>query len=305
MGVVALKEKLATRLGVDPDRVATGCGSVALLEHLARAACAEGDEIVYAWRSFEAYPIVAATTGATSVRVPNRPDHGHDLDAMAGRDQPRAPGWSWSATPTTRPELTVRQVRVGPLPRRRRGRTFSWCWTRRTRSSSPTPMSRTASRSTVTGRTSWCCARCPRRGAWPACGSATWSDQPDVVRAVGKVITPFSTSAVAQAAALAALDADDEMRRRADLIVTERERVLSRLRKISRMCPRPSPTSSGCPLAGAVDRVRRGLRGGRRDRAPVRRRRGPGHHRNARGERHVPRRRRVRSLTLDPPRSAR
>src|SRR5262249_27019897 len=74
---------------VAPDRVATGCGSVALLEHLAKATCADGDEIVYAWRSFEAYPIVAATTGATSVRVPNRPDHGHDLDAMAAAIGPR------------------------------------------------------------------------------------------------------------------------------------------------------------------------------------------------------------------------
>ena len=37
MGVVALREKLAARLGVDPQRVSTGCGSVALAEHLVRA----------------------------------------------------------------------------------------------------------------------------------------------------------------------------------------------------------------------------------------------------------------------------
>jgi histidinol-phosphate aminotransferase len=55
---------------------------------------------------------------------------------------------------------------------------------------------------------------------------------PDVVSAVAKVITPFSTSAVAQAAALAALDADAEMRRRADLVVSERERVYGRLSKV-------------------------------------------------------------------------
>ena len=39
MGVVALREKLAARLGVDPQRVATGCGSVALAEHLTKVAC--------------------------------------------------------------------------------------------------------------------------------------------------------------------------------------------------------------------------------------------------------------------------
>jgi len=54
---------------------------------------------------------------------------------------------------------------------------------------------------------------------------------PDVVATVGKVTTPFSTSAVAQAAALAALDAEDEMRRRATLVVSERERVETALRK--------------------------------------------------------------------------
>ena len=47
------------------------------------ATCHAGDEILYSWRSFEAYPIIAATTGATSVRVPNTAEHGHDLPAMA------------------------------------------------------------------------------------------------------------------------------------------------------------------------------------------------------------------------------
>ena len=62
MGVTALRDKLADRLGVDPERVVTGCGSVALAEHLARTTCLPGDNIVYSWRSFEAYPIIAATT---------------------------------------------------------------------------------------------------------------------------------------------------------------------------------------------------------------------------------------------------
>src|ERR1051326_8183521 len=89
MGVVALRDKLAARYGVAPDRVATGCGSVAMAEHLARATCLPGDEILYSWRSFEAYPIIAATTGATSIRVPNDAAHGHDLTAMAAAVTPR------------------------------------------------------------------------------------------------------------------------------------------------------------------------------------------------------------------------
>src|SRR5699024_11264073 len=41
-----------------------------------------GVEIVYAWRSFEAYPLLVELTGATSVQVPLT-DETHDLDALA------------------------------------------------------------------------------------------------------------------------------------------------------------------------------------------------------------------------------
>lgn len=78
-----LRGVLAERYGVTPDEVHVGAGSVAILYQLAQAAAAPGDEILYAWRSFEAYPGVVTVTGATSVTVPNLPDGSHDLDAMA------------------------------------------------------------------------------------------------------------------------------------------------------------------------------------------------------------------------------
>ena len=56
---------------------------MALAEHLAAGHLPPGDEILYAWRSFEAYPIIAASGRRDSVRVPNTADHGHDLPAMA------------------------------------------------------------------------------------------------------------------------------------------------------------------------------------------------------------------------------
>jgi histidinol-phosphate aminotransferase len=36
---------------------------------------------MYAWRSFEAYPIISAVSGASPIQVPLR-EHAHDLDAM-------------------------------------------------------------------------------------------------------------------------------------------------------------------------------------------------------------------------------
>jgi histidinol-phosphate aminotransferase len=52
-----------------------------------------------------------------------------------------------------------------------------------------------------------------------------------VAAAVRKVTTPFSTSLVAQAAALAALRAEEEMLRRVRLVVAERDRLAGVLRK--------------------------------------------------------------------------
>ncbi|APT89815.1 aminotransferase [Corynebacterium sphenisci DSM 44792] len=83
MGAVALREALAGYLGLDPAEVAVGCGSTALCQQLIQATCAEGDEVIFAWRSFEAYPILARVAGATPVPVPLDAGHRHDLDAMA------------------------------------------------------------------------------------------------------------------------------------------------------------------------------------------------------------------------------
>lgn len=80
---LALREKLAERFGVSVDEVIVGAGSVSLLAQFIAAAAGPGDEVVYSWRSFEAYPGLVTVSGAKSVKLPNRDDHGHDLDAMA------------------------------------------------------------------------------------------------------------------------------------------------------------------------------------------------------------------------------
>lgn len=79
----ALRTALAESYGVGIDEVIVGAGSVAVIAQLISAAAGVGDEVVYAWRSFEAYPSLVTTAGATSVRVPLRADDTHDLDAMA------------------------------------------------------------------------------------------------------------------------------------------------------------------------------------------------------------------------------
>jgi histidinol-phosphate aminotransferase len=230
MGVGALRDVLAARHGVDPDRVATGCGSVALAEHLVRAACQPGDEVVYAWRSFEAYPIIVATSGATSVRVPNTAGHGHDLPAMAAAVNDRTrlvlvcnPN-NPTGTAVGRADLdrfldTVPDTTLVVIDE--------------------------AYREFVTdpdvpdgllaygGRPNVVVLRTLSK-AWGLAGLRVGFlvAAPAVAATVRKVVTPFSTSGPAQAAALAALRADDEMRRRAALVVAERERLLAAVRKL-------------------------------------------------------------------------
>lgn len=79
----ALRVALAQRTGRSENDIHIGSGSVAILSQLILATSGPGDEVLYAWRSFEAYPLLVNTAGATSVHVPLRPDFSHDLDAMA------------------------------------------------------------------------------------------------------------------------------------------------------------------------------------------------------------------------------
>ncbi|NDU71695.1 histidinol-phosphate transaminase [Actinomadura sp. DSM 109109] len=78
----ALTEAIASFCGVPAGHVAVGCGSVGMTQMLLEAVAEPGAEVVYAWRSFEAYPLLVSLSGATSVQVPLR-DETHDLAAMA------------------------------------------------------------------------------------------------------------------------------------------------------------------------------------------------------------------------------
>ncbi|WP_415972177.1 histidinol-phosphate transaminase [Rhodococcus sp. 077-4] len=78
----ALVESLAKKLGVATENVAAGNGSVALCQEVVQIACGPGDEVLFAWRSFEAYPIITRVAGATPIQVPLTAEHVHDLDAM-------------------------------------------------------------------------------------------------------------------------------------------------------------------------------------------------------------------------------
>ena len=77
----ALKRALSTWHGVAPEQITLGNGSNDVLELVARAFLAPGLEAVFSEHAFAVYPIVTQAVGATARVAPAR-DYGHDLDAM-------------------------------------------------------------------------------------------------------------------------------------------------------------------------------------------------------------------------------
>ncbi|MGY6024709.1 histidinol-phosphate transaminase [Streptomyces spinosirectus] len=77
-----LTERIAAWCQVSPDRVVAGSGSVGVALQLLQAVVEPGDTMAYAWRTFDAYPLLAAMVGARPVPVPLGPDGCQDLDAL-------------------------------------------------------------------------------------------------------------------------------------------------------------------------------------------------------------------------------
>ncbi len=77
----ALKDALVRRYGVAHDQVVLGNGSNDLLELAARAFLSVGDKAVYSDHSFAVYALATQAVGANGISVAAK-DFGHDLDAM-------------------------------------------------------------------------------------------------------------------------------------------------------------------------------------------------------------------------------
>jgi histidinol-phosphate aminotransferase len=226
-GVTALLDRLATRLDVPASRLSIGAGSVALCQQLVQATCRPSDEVLFAWRSFEAYPLISQVAGVRQCTVPLRDDHAHDLAGMLDAISPSTrlifvcnPN-NPTGTAVRRDELIsfldavpgevlvaldeayhefVTNPDVGDgvaLARHRENvavlRTFSKAYG-------------------LAGlRVGYCVAAEP------------------IATALRKVSVPFSVNSLAQVAALASLDVEDELLARCVAVSAERERVSAEL----------------------------------------------------------------------------
>jgi len=249
----AVRERIGSWLHVDPARVTVGAGSVGLLQQLFLTYVDAGDEVVYPWRSFEVYPVYTRLMGGVEVTTPLTADHAFDLDALAA-----------AITPATR--MVVLATPNNPTG---------------------TALTTGAMRTLLEGiapTTVVVIDEAYREFLDPAFGdpvrdllpdfpnavvTRTFSKahglagirvgyaigHPDVIAAVDKTLFPFAVNALAQAAAIAAIDAEAEIAERVGRILGERARVVQTLIGAGWVLPDAQANFVYLPLGPATDEV--------------------------------------------------
>ena len=249
----AVRERIGEWLDVPADRVTVGAGSVGLLQQLFLAFVDPGDEVVYPWRSFEVYPVYTRLMGGHEVTTPLTAAHTFDLDALAA-----------AVSPTTRMVLLA-------TPNNPTGTALSTLELR-------------SLLDVIDPSTVVVIDEAYREFLDPSFGdpvrdlvpdhpnvvvTRTFSKahglagirvgyaigHPEVIAAIDKTLFPFAVNAVAQAAAIAAIDADDEIAVRVRRILAERARVLSVLGDAGWRLPDAQANFVYLPLGAATDEV--------------------------------------------------
>lgn len=249
----ALRERIARWLGVEREQVTVGAGSVGLLQQLFLTYVDPGDEVVYPWRSFEVYPVYTRLMGGVEVTTPLTTAHAFDLDALAAAVSPRT-RMVVLATPNN---PTGTALRTSELRR----------------------LLEVIDSSTVV-----VVDEAYREFVDPAFGdpvhdlladypnvvvTRTFSKahglaglrvgygiaHPELIAAIDKTLFPFAVNALAQAAAIAAIDAHAEIDARVARIRVERARVVAALDDAGWSIPDAQANFVYLPLGASTDDV--------------------------------------------------
>ena len=241
-----LTARIAERFGVSAENVVFGAGSVESVSQLMRATAGPGDEVLFAWRSFEAYPMLARAAGAEPVQVPLTADHEHDLEAMldAITDRTRLvivcnPN---NPTGTTIGDAGLRSfldrvpsdvaVLLDEAYVHFNGRADSPVGIDYFRAYPNVVIAHTFSKAYgLAGvRVGYAIAPAP------------------LAAAMRKVAVPFGVTSLAQISALASLEAENELQERVDALVAERERVVAALGEAGWVLPETQTNFLWFPL---------------------------------------------------------
>lgn len=228
-GCVQLKATLAEHLGlgVTSENIAVAGGSVSLCQQLVQITASVGDEVVLGWRTFELYPPQVQVAGATAVRVPLTNDT-YDLSALldAVTERTRLIFVCNPNNPTSTvvdPDALKRFVQAVP-PHTLIALDEAYVEYIRD-GLRPDSLGLVGAHSNVVVLRTFSKAY---GLAGLRIGYAI--GQPDIITALNKVYVPFTVTSVSQAAAIASLEAADELLARTDAVVAERTRVSGELR---------------------------------------------------------------------------
>ena len=238
----ALRQKLSARLGVDADDIVTGAGSLGALNQILKTFAGVNidgvqDEVIYAWRSFEAYPILVGIMGARSVQVPNLPDGSHDLDAMVAAITERT-RLILICTPNnpTGPAVTESQIRAflakvpAHIPVVIDEAYFEFCAASTVLEGEEAPLN---GMDIYRDYENVIILRTFSKAQGLAGLRVGYSiSHPQITQHLRVAATPFAVTALAEAAAIASIKHEDAVMERVSHLVSERERVTTRLREL-------------------------------------------------------------------------
>lgn len=241
----ALRGKLAQWLGVDLDNVAVGNGSSALCQQLVQATCKDGDEVVYAWRSFEAYPILCKIAGAVGMGVPLKSGR-HDLKAMSDAIGERT-RLVFVCNPNNPTGTTVSRDEfrefMGRVPANVTV-VLDEAYVEYNRDAeSPVALEELQRYPNLA-----VCRTFSKAYGLAGLRLGYLVGPAELVEAANKVGIPFGVNALAQAAGIASVEAQGELAARVDATVAERERVEAYLAGVA-----PAGAGSASAAGGAAD----------------------------------------------------
>jgi histidinol-phosphate aminotransferase len=253
----AVRERLSTWLGVDVESVTVGAGSVGLLQQLFLTYVDPGDEVVYPWRSFEVYPVYTQLMAGTAITTPLSAAHAFDLDAVAAAITERTK-LVLLATPNNPTGTAVSTADLADLVDNISPATIVVIDEAYREFLDPAlgdPVRDLVPRypNVIVTRTFSKAQGLAGIRAGYAIG------HPEVITAVDKTLFPFAVSALAQAAAIAAIDAADEIALRVSAILSERARVISELVATGWQLPDAQANFVYLPIGERTDEIYLGL----------------------------------------------
>jgi histidinol-phosphate aminotransferase len=252
-----LRERVAGWLDVDADQITVGAGSVGLLQQLFLTYVDPGDEVVYPWRSFEVYPVYTRLMNGTAVTIPLTSAHAFDLEAVAAAVTP-ATKLVLLATPNNPTGTALRTSDVAELLASIETSTIvvlDEAYREFLDPSYGDPV-----RELVPDHPNVVVTRTFSKAQGLAgirIGYAV--GHPDVIASIDKTLFPFAVNAIAQAAGIAAIDAEAEIGERVAAILAERSRVAAALTAAGWELPDTQANFVYLPVGAHTDEVYFGL----------------------------------------------